>query len=74
MFVGWIKEGEEHKTAFENSAVMGMYLRQLKGRRWDVIRRIRLVRLIRRVIEEGIIGGGVKGMYEEGCRILSVIE
>ena len=70
----WIKCGEEQKGAFENSLEMtGGFLRQLKGRRWNVIRKIRVIRLIRRVIEEGIIGGGVKGMYEEGCRILEEI-
>ena len=68
----WIKRGEEEKQAFENSLeITDVFLRQLKGRRWTVIRKIRLVRFIRRMIEEGIIVRGVREMYEEGCRILS---
>ena len=57
LFVGWIKEGEEHKIAFENNPFIRMGQRYLRGT-WSVIRKIRLVRLIRRVIEEGIIGRG----------------
>ena len=74
VFMRWIKCGEEQKGAFENSPVMGMHLRHLKGRRWKIIRKIRLVRLIRRMIEEGIIVRGVREMYEEGCRILLQME
>ena len=75
MFLEWIKEREEHQRAFENGPEMtGLFLKQLKGRRWNIIRKIRLVRLIRRLIEEGIISGGVKEIYEEGCRILSKME
>ena len=71
----WIKCGEEEKEAFENSPEMtGMYLRQLKGRRWNVIRKIRVIGLIRRMIEEGIIVKGVEEIYKEGCRILSEME
>ena len=73
IFVGWIKEGEEHKRAFENSSAVKMGSGYLHGR-WKTIRKVRLVRLIRRVIEEGIIVKGVKELYEEGCRLLSEIE
>ena len=73
MFVGWIKEGEEHKTAFENSSAILMGQVYLRGT-WNVIRKIRLVRLIRKMIEEGIVVRGVKEIYEEGCKILSEME
>ena len=69
MFVGWIKEGEEHKKAFERCSIMqlgGNYLRGVRA----IIRKIRFVRLIRRVIEEGIMVKGVNEIYEDGCRIL----
>ena len=73
VFVGWIKEKPEHKAAFEHSLLMQIGKRYLTGN-WKIIRKIRLVRLIRRVIEEGIIGEGVKELDEEGCRILSEME
>ena len=73
LFVGWIKEGEEHQRAFENSRVMQTGKVTLRGN-WNVIRKARFVRLIRRMIEEGIIVKGVEEMYEEGCRILSEME
>ena len=73
VFVAWIKEGEENQRAFEDSSVMKMGQRYLSGT-WNLIRKIRFVRLIRRMIEEGIIGRGVEEMYEEGCRILSEME
>ena len=72
MFIGWVKEGEEHEKAFESSSAMQMGKKNLQGK-WKTIRKIRLVRLIRRVIEEGIMVKGVKEMYEEGCRILEAI-
>ena len=69
VFMRWIKCGEVQKGAFENSPELaGLYLRQLKGRQWNTIRKIHLVRLIRRLIEAGIIGRGVKELYTEGCR------
>ena len=75
MFVGWIAEGEEHKAAFENSTEMtGVFLSQLKRRSWNVTRKVRVIRLIRKLVEEGIIVRGVKELYEEGCRILSNME
>ena len=40
----------------------------------NVIRKIRIVRFIRKLIDEGIICRGVKELYEEGCRILSEME
>ena len=52
---------------------MQMGTTYLKGK-WKVIRKIRVVRLIRKLIEEGIMVRGVKEMYEEGCRILSEME
>ena len=72
LLIGWIKEGEEHQRAFENSGAMKSGKINLRGT-WKVIQKIRFVRMIRRVIEEGITDGGVKEMYEEGCRILEEI-
>ena len=73
VFMGWIKEGEEEKSAFENSRVMQIGKGNLGGN-WKIIRKIRFVRLIRKIIEEGIIVRGMKEIYEEGWRILSEME
>ena len=70
LFVGWIKEEEEHKRAFESSSIIRMGRRYLGGT-WNVVRKARIVRLIRKAIEEGIIVKGVREIYDEGCRILS---
>ena len=71
--VGWIKEGEEHQKAFENSSAMKMGRVYLQGG-WKTIRKTRFVRMIRRMIEEGSIVNGMNEVYEEGCRILSQVE
>ena len=73
VFIEWIKEGEEHAQTFENSTIIQMGKRYLRGN-WKTIRKIRLVRFIRRLIEEGITTEGVKGIFEEGCRMLSDME
>ena len=73
IFIVWIKEGGEHTAAFENSSLIRMGKRSLRGT-WDVVRKIRLVRLIRKLIEEGIMVSGVKEIYEEGCRLLTEME
>ena len=73
MFVGWIKERKEHKQVFENSSIMRMGQSYLRGK-WNAVRKIRVVRLIRKVIEEGIIVRGVMEIYEEACKILSAKE
>ena len=73
MFLEWIKEGEEHQRAFETTRVMQIGTGNLGGN-WKLIRKTRLVRLIRKMIEEGIIRRGVQELYEEGCRILSKME
>ena len=73
-FIGWINENkEEHKAALESSSLMQMGRNYLKGR-WSVIRKIRVVRLLRKLIEEGIMVRGLREIYEEGCRILSEME
>ena len=73
MFMGWIKEGEEQKTAFENSRVMQIGKGNLRGN-WKIIRKVRFVRMIRKMIEEGIMIRGMNEICEEGCRILSEME
>ena len=45
----------------------------LKGR-WRPIRKSRLVRFVRKLIEEGIMAQGVKDIYENGCVLLSEME
>ena len=72
IFIKWIKEGEEHKKAFERCSIMQIGGNYLKGAQ-TLIRKIRFVRLIRRVIEEGIMVRGVNEIYEDGCRILDEI-
>ena len=41
---------------------------------WSYIRKGRLVRVIRKLIEGGMIVKGVKEIFEEGWKILSEIE
>ena len=72
MFFKWIKE-EEHKRVFEKSTTLRVLKEYLRGA-WDVIRKIRLVRFIRRLIEEGIIVPGVADIYGEGRQLLSEME
>ena len=69
IFITWIKEGGEHKTVFENCSAMKMGKSYLQGS-WNVARKIRLARFIRKMIEEGTIVSGMKELCEESCRIL----
>ena len=73
MFLGWVNEKAEHKTAFEACSLMQTGRSNLQGR-WKIIRKIRLVRFVRKLIEEGVIVRGVREIYEEGWRILSEME
>ena len=73
MFLGWVNEKAEHKTAFEACSLMQTGRSNLQGR-WKIIRKIRLVRFVRKLIEEGVIVRGVREIYEEGVRILSEME
>ena len=70
MFIGWIKEGGDHERAFETSSFIQMGKNSLRGT-WTVVRKIRVVRLIWKLIEEEIMVRGVRERYEEGCTILS---
>ena len=72
-FIRWIKVSTDHKRAFESSHLMQIGKRYLGGN-WKIIRKIRFVRFVRKMIEEGIIVRGVKEIYEEGWRILSEME
>ena len=69
MFISWAKEGAENKEAVENSTIDANSRRYLRGG-FPIIRKIRTVRLIRKIIEEGISIRGVREMYEEGMRLL----
>ena len=73
MFFGWIKEGEEHRRVFEMCQLLRVGRDYLRGN-WKIIRKVRFVRFMRKLIEEGIIVSGVKEIYEEGVRILREME
>ena len=75
VFIRWMEEGEEeHKEALENSGVEGMCRKYLRGASFPIIIKIRVVRMIRKIIEEGIMIRGVKEMYEEGYRLMGEME
>ena len=71
MLIRWVND--EHKIELVNSKLERMRNIYLQGT-WTIIRKIRIVQLIRKMIEEEILISGVKGMYEEGCRLLSQME
>ena len=73
MFVVWLNEGTEHKSAFEKSTLMRIGAYYLRGT-WSFIRKVRLVQFLRKLIEQGLLVSGVREMYEEGCKLLSEME
>lgn len=74
VFIWWINCGEEQKEAFENRPEMRLFVSQLEAEAGNIVRKIRVIRFIRTLIKEGIIGRRVKEMYEVGCKILSEME
>ena len=73
LIISWMQEGEEHQEAFENSTVIRLGQTALGGS-WPMLRKIRLVRLIRKLIERSILTARIRELYQEGCRLLSEME
>ena len=72
MFLSWVKERAENKEALDNSNIDRLSQRYLRGA-FPIVQKCRVVRLIRRIIEEGVTVRGVVEMYEAGMKLLMEI-